>query len=55
MQTLEELKEYLIKQVPEVDLIDLLNLTSEDIVETYHDRIEEMYDSLIEALELNLE
>jgi hypothetical protein len=55
VQTLEELKEYLITQVSEVDLVDLLGLTTEDIVEMYHDKIEGMYESLIESLELDLE
>lgn len=53
MHTLEELKDYLVKQVPEIELMDLLEISSEDLVEAFNDRIESMYESLIEALELN--
>lgn len=53
--TLEELKEYISGNVAEVDLLELLNLTSEDLVEAFHDTIENKYDYLIQQLELTKE
>ena len=51
MYTLEELKEKLIEQVSELDLIDALGLTSENIVYAFEDKIEERFDKLIELVE----
>lgn len=48
MLTLEELKERLIERVDEVTLLELLNVTSEDLVEAFSDEIENNYDKLIE-------
>lgn len=45
MLTIEELKEKLI-QVEEVTLLELLQLTSEDIVNRCGDLIEEQYETL---------
>jgi uncharacterized protein YeeX (DUF496 family) len=53
--TLEELKEYISSNVAELDLVELLNLTSEDLVEAFHDTIEAKYDYLIKELELTKE
>ena len=52
MLTLVELQEKLIEQVDEVDLIDLLGLTTHDLVYAFIDKIEDNYDKLIEELEL---
>jgi hypothetical protein len=41
--------------VAELDLLELLNLTSEDLVEAFHDTIEAKYDYLIKELELTKE
>lgn len=50
--TIEELKEYISHNVDEVDVLELLNLTAEDLVEAFHERIEEKCDKLIIDLEL---
>jgi hypothetical protein len=42
---LHEIKERLI-ELDEITLLELLNITSEDIVELFSDRIEERADSL---------
>jgi len=52
MITLKELQEKIIEQVDELDLIDLLNLTTEDIVYAFSDKIEDMADYIIGELEL---
>jgi hypothetical protein len=44
--TLVELKEKLVEQVDEITLIEILNLTTEDIVEAFSDKIEEQYEKL---------
>jgi hypothetical protein len=48
--TLEELKEKLIEQVDEVILLELLSLTSEDIVDRFEDIIELKYETLIQEV-----
>jgi hypothetical protein len=52
MITLTELQEKIIEQVSEVDLIDLLGLTTEDLVYAFQDKIEDRYDKLVSELEL---
>lgn len=49
--TLPELKERLAKAYDEVTLLELLNITAEDIVEKFSDEIEEDQDRLEEELE----
>lgn len=44
--TLPELKERLAKAYDEVTLLELLNITAEDIVEKFSDEIEENQDRL---------
>lgn len=51
MLTLVELKEKIIEQVDEVDLIDLLGLTTEDLVNAFVDKIEDNYDRICAELE----
>ena len=55
MLTIEELKEKIIDQVDEVDIIDLLGLTTEDIVNAFDYRIEELQSKIIKELELPME
>jgi hypothetical protein len=49
--TIPELKEKIIEQIDEVTLIDLLNLTTEDLVNAFIDKIEDKYDILCAELE----
>jgi hypothetical protein len=53
MMTLIELKEKIIQQFDEVDLIDLLGLTTEDLVNAFEDAIELKYQSILKELEFN--
>jgi hypothetical protein len=53
MMTLIELKEKIIQQFDEVDLIDLLGLTTEDLVNAFEDVIELKYQSILKELEFN--
>jgi hypothetical protein len=55
MLTLEELKEKIIDQIDEVDIIDLLGLTTEDIVNAFEDRVEDKQLKITKELELPLE
>lgn len=50
--TLEELKEYIAKQVSELDILELLDITSEELVETFSDAIEARMEYLIQEFEL---
>ena len=52
MLTLKELKEKIAEQVPEIDLIDILGLTTKDLVEAFEDEIEEKFHKFITELEL---
>ena len=52
MLTLNELKEKLAEQVDEVDLIQILGITSYDLVNAFDEIIEENYDRLMQELEL---
>jgi hypothetical protein len=52
MITLTELQEKIIEQVSEVDLIDLLGLTTEDLVYAFQDKIEDKFERLVNELEL---
>jgi hypothetical protein len=44
--TLEELKERLAERLDEITLLELLNITSYDLVERFADLIEDNYDKL---------
>jgi hypothetical protein len=50
--TLQELKEKIIEQVDEVDIIDFLGLTTHDIVNAFEDKIEDKWDKIVSELEL---
>jgi len=54
-RTIEELKEYISHNVDEVGVLELLDISAEDLVEAFHDRIEERYDKLLKELELEEE
>jgi hypothetical protein len=51
MLTLAELKGLLASQVDEVDLLELLNITSEDLVERFEDLIEARFEFLSQEFE----
>lgn len=51
MLTIEELKEKIIEQLDEVDLIDLLGLTTQDIVYAFTDKIEDKFETICAELE----
>ena len=44
--TLEELKELLADRLDEITLLELLNITSYDLVERFSDLVEDNYDKL---------
>ena len=50
MLTLLELKEKVSEQISEFDLVDLLGLTSWDIVNAFEDRLEAKYAQVIDEL-----
>jgi hypothetical protein len=49
--TLIELQEKIIEQIDEVDLIDLLGLTTQDLVYAFADKIEDRYETICAELE----
>lgn len=50
--TLEELKDYIAHNVDEVDVLELLNISAEDLVDAFEDKVDEHFDKLIIDLEL---
>ena len=50
--TLEELKEKVKEQINEIDLLEILEVTSEDLVDRFDDIIEEKYDILLEIVDV---
>jgi hypothetical protein len=53
--TVEELKYYLAHNIDEVDILEYLQINAEDLVEAFHDKVEDSYDKLIQELELEEE
>lgn len=53
MLTLAEIKEKLIQQVDEVDIVDFLGLTTEDIVNAFEDLIEENPEKFLKLLDFD--
>ena len=53
MLTLNELKEKIIEQIDEVDLIDFMGLTTEDIVNAFLDKIEEDPEKFLDLLDFD--
>lgn len=52
MLTNKELYEKIIEQVDEVDIIDLLGLTTADIVNAFRDKIDDKAEYIISELDL---
>lgn len=52
MLTHSELKEKVSQQVDEVTLLDILEITSEQLVEVFSDELEEKREKLMDLLEL---
>ena len=50
MLTLTELKEKVSEQISEFDLVDLLGLTSWDIVNAFEDKLEAKYAQILDEL-----
>ena len=50
MLTLIELKEKVAEQISEFDLVDLLGLTSWDIVNAFEDKLEAKYAQILDEL-----
>jgi hypothetical protein len=48
MLTLVELQERMAERTDEVTILEILNITSEDLVNAFVDRIEDRYDQLQE-------
>ena len=53
MLTLNELKEKIIEQIDEVDLIDFMGLNTEDIVNAFSDKIEEDPEKFLDLLDFD--
>ena len=51
MLTLQELKDKMTEHLSEIDVMELLELTTEDLVERFSDKIEEKYEQIINQLE----
>jgi hypothetical protein len=51
MLTIEELKEKIYEQVTEVDFIDMLEISTEELVEAFIDKVIENYDKFKDLLE----
>lgn len=47
MRTLEELKQHLIDHVDEIVILEMLNITSEDLIGMFSDRVEEKYTQIL--------
>jgi hypothetical protein len=52
MMTLEELKTFMSEQLDEVEVLELLQLTSDQLVEVFQEKIEEDYDRIMTKLGL---
>ncbi len=49
--TLEELKDRIVSQWDATDLLEHLDIGIEDLVEAFTDKIEDRYESIIQAIE----
>lgn len=47
MLTLEELKQRICERVDEITFLEIFNLSTEELVEMFHDKIEEKYEELL--------
>ena len=55
MLTINELKQVLIERMDEVTFLDLLEISTEDLVNVFQDKIEDRYDILIEEVDDDME
>jgi predicted methyltransferase len=55
MLTLEELKTKLVERFDEVLLCDILEITTEDLVKAFPEKIEDKYDILADELDEGME
>jgi len=53
--TVEELKTLLKQQVDEISLLEVLEISAEDIVDRFEDKIEERYDRLVREFDSEAE
>jgi hypothetical protein len=51
MLTIEELKQKIKERMMEVDLVDLLEITTDELVEAFLDKIEDKFDVLQDLLD----
>lgn len=51
--TTNELLEKVIERIDEVDLVELLDLTTEEIVYAFHDKVEDRRQLILDALDLD--
>ena len=51
MLTLQELKDKMTENLSEIDVMELLELTTEDLVERFSDKIEDKYEQILNQLE----
>jgi hypothetical protein len=47
MITIEELKGKLAKELDEITLLELLDISAEELVEAFHDKIDERFNMLV--------
>ena len=53
--TVTELQEKLLSQYDTVDILELLDISAEDLVEAFKERLEDRYDYLVKELDLEWE
>lgn len=51
MLTLQELKDKMVENLSEIDVMELLELTTEDLVERFSDKIEDKHEQILNQLE----
>ena len=51
MLTLKELKEKMVDNLSEIDVLELLEISTEDLVERFSDKIEDKYEQILNQLE----
>jgi len=51
MLTLQELKEKMTENLSEIDVLELLEISTEDLVERFSDKIEDKYEQILNQLE----
>ena len=51
MLTLQELKDKMVENLSEIDVLELLEISTEDLVERFSDKIEDKYEQILNQLE----